>query len=458
MAKPMLVTLPFALLLLDFWPLGRLTFKPRSNLLTLVREKIPLFVLAAASSVVTVLAQRTGGAIAGLLDIPPGVRAANAFVAYCAYIWKMFFPTNLTVLYPVRPTASEAWFGAAVVLAALSILAMVMAKRRPYAAVGWFWFAGMLVPVIGLVQVGNQSMADRYTYVPYIGLFTIVAFGVEEVLSSRVKQSVLLTFAGLVIAACVWISHTQVSYWKDSTELWRRQITVADLPFARVALGNSLENQGRQAEAVTHYEEALRLQSQYAEAHYALAKILMGLGKTDQVIRHYSEVLRLAREGKTLVRGDRLARTHYDLGLALAQKGNSQEAAAQFADAIRVNPGFPEAHHDLGVQYLMGGNASDAIKHFSEAIRLTPTYAVAYNSLGTALANQGRIDEAIQQVNEALRLNAGYADAHANLGILLATKGQSADAVAHLTKALEIAPNHPAAQAWLAKLSGSDAR
>jgi protein O-mannosyl-transferase len=456
MAKPMLVTLPFVLLLLDSWPLGRAKFKPYSNVAQLIREKIPLFILAVLSSVITVFVQNKGGAIRGLQVVPFSVRMANALVAYCTYLWKAFWPSNMIILYPFSPKAPNWWPAAAIFVIGFSIVALVMARRRPYIPVGWFWFLGTLVPVIGLVQVGNQSMADRYTYIPLLGLFLIVSFGATDVAGPHSKRFVLLASL-IAIGACIWLTRTQLSHWRDGRTLWEHEISIADNAFARVALGNNFALERKPEQAIPHYAQALRQEYENPETHYVLAKVLSDTGKPEDAFNHYSECIRLAREGKTMD-PVRLARAYYSVGLAFASQGKSNEAATQFAEAVRANPDYPQAYNDLGVQYFLQGKIDEAIANFRQAVQVDPAYAIAHNSLGTALANKGRTDDAIAEYSEAVRLVPGYAEAHANLGILLATHGKPDDAMTHLSEAVRINPNDRAVNQWLADLKSKRAK
>ncbi|PYS37658.1 MAG: hypothetical protein DMG14_20515 [Acidobacteria bacterium] len=456
MAKPMLVTLPFVLLLLDFWPLGRLTLRQRSNFPKLIREKIPFLILTAISSAVTMFAQRRGGAMVGVDVVPMTIRLANACVAYFTYFWKMFWPTGMAVLYPTPIRAvPDWWLVAAIGLIVLSVLAIKLATRRPYVFVGWFWFLGTLVPVIGLVQVGRQAMADRYTYVPLVGLFLIVAFGLGDALASPpARRRVLMTAGGLVIVSCVWATRVQLRYWSSSEALWEHTIRVTtDNAVAHFSLAVAFTEQGKPDEAMREYSEALRIVPQYAEAHYNIAEALTKSGKTDAAIAHYSEALRLAKISQTGLDQYQLAAAHHDLALAFSSKGNMEEAGAHLAEALRMNPNFPEAHNSFGIHYLIKGNADEAIAHFAEAIRLKPDYAVAHNNLGSALANKGRLEDAISEYAEAVRVDRSYADAHTNLGILLAKEAKTTEAISHFSEALRINSNDQVARGWLTNLT-----
>jgi tetratricopeptide (TPR) repeat protein len=455
MAKPMLVTLPFVLLLLDFWPLGRMTFGAKSSIRTLIIEKVPLFVLSAASSVITVIVQQKGGAVAELEAVPMIYRVANASIAYFAYIKKMFWPTDLAVLYPTTLHFRAWWVAPALGLIALSILAFRAAKRQPYITVGWFWYLGTLVPVIGLVQVGKQAMADRYTYIPSIGLLIVVVFGLANAAGSRPERNTILaTVGGLAVGACIWLTSVQLGYWSSSEALWEHTISITtDNSMALLNLGDALLNAGKVDEATKRYFEALRIEPQSAEAHYGLGLTFTKSGRANDAIAHFDEALRLAREGKTLIDDGRLATAHFNIGILRAKQGQIDDAGNHFADAVRANPRFAEAQNSLGAHLMVQGKFEEALTHLQEAIRLKPDFATAHNNLGTVLGKRGQVAEAIAAYTEAVRLQPTYADAHVNLGILLSNEGKTDDAIAHFTEALRSNSESPAARAWLSSLT-----
>jgi len=417
MAKPMLVTLPFVLLLLDFWPLGRLVFRPKSNLAERIWEKVPLLILTGISSVVTFIVQQRGGAMVGVEVLPLVSRIANACVAYFTYTGRMFWPTRLAVLYPAASIGLHWWLAAALGLLALSVLSIWAAPRRPYIPVGWFWYVGTLVPVIGLVQVGRQALADRYTYIPLIGLFLIIAFGaVEASKAFRLRTWQLTTGGGIAIAACLWLTDAQIRNWSSSNALWEQTLKVTFRnSLAHFNLGAALEDQGRLEDAIYHYSEALRIEPGYADAHCNLASALMKSGKTDRL----------------------------------------DEVHSHLTEAIRLRPNFPEAQNAFGIYLLQQRKLDEAISHFSEAIRLKPDYPVAHNNLATAFGYKGLFNEAISAYMQAVRVDPGYAEAHKNLGVLLATQGRTNDAIAHFSDVLRIAPNNAVAQEWLIKLKNA---
>ena len=466
MSKPMLVTWPFVLLLLDYWPLGR--FRPSttrrpptlksqfSAIWRLAAEKIPFFAFAAVASVVTFTVQRHGGSVVSGESLPLGARAANALVSYCRYLGKLFWPADLAVFYP-HPGY---WPIAKVLLAAglllgISVLFIVMRRRHPFLLVGWLWYCGTLVPAIGLVQSGAQAMADRFTYVPSPGLLILAIWGAHELTMRWRYHVIALSVAGTAtIVLCIALTRQQIGYWKDSETLFRHALDVTENNYlahdnlgvalgmkgqideatsqlqeavrlkpddaeARNNLGNALSSKGQLDEAICQYQEAVRLKLDNAEAHNNLGNALSSKGQLDEAISQFQEAFRLKPD---------FADAHYNLGIALVRKSQIDEAAAQFREVIRLKPGYAEAHSNLGAVLVMKGKTNEAIRQFQEAIRLKPDYPNAHCNLGTTLLNQGRIDEAITQLREALRLKPDYGEARTNLRNALARKGQSGEA------------------------------
>ena len=304
MSKPMVVTLPFVLLLLDFYPLDRFKLQPsnnsnslqRSNFFHLILEKVPLFVLVTMSSVITFYAQKMGGAVRSLQMYPIKVRIANALVSYIKYIEKMIYPSHLAVLYP-HPVMIPWWkiIGASFILVSVSFLAIRIVKQSPYFAMGWMWYLGTLVPVIGLVQVGRQSMADRYTYVPLIGIFIIIAWGVPELVAKwRHKKLWLTVSATIYVTILMSMTWKQVGYWKNSMTLFKHTLEITSnnyVPYNN--LGNALDEQGSTEEAIEHYLQALRIKPDFWLAHYNLAVDLIRKGDIDEAIDHFRKALQI---------------------------------------------------------------------------------------------------------------------------------------------------------------------
>jgi Flp pilus assembly protein TadD len=370
MAKPMLVTWPFVMLLLDYWPLRRFQWQPSTGtpgfvkaLMPLVREKLPLFCLVAASAVITVIAQSHGGAVRTLMDVPVSLRLSNAIVSYAKYLLRTVWPTDLAVYYPFSRTGVPAWQVACaiVLLTVITVFVLRQARERPYLFVGWLWFVGTLVPVIGLVQVGGAAMADRYHYVPSIGLFVAVVFGLSDLAGTfRIDRTITgaLTVAALAILAC--LTAVQVGRWRNSATLF--QYTASLIPDNRMIennLGTILGESGRYAEAAAHFAKALRTKPDFLEPMTA----------SDAAIRT-------------------------NLGLLLVRQGKLAEAAEQLNEALRLDPNGAETHEALGVVLAMSGKAEEGIPHFWAAIRLKPDWALAQDNLKRA---QKQIDSRRQQ-------------------------------------------------------------
>ena len=404
LSKPMLVTVPFVLLLLDYWPLRRLQ---SGSLRRLIVEKLPLLVLVVAASAVTVIAQTQMRAVGALQVLPLSQRVANALVAYVAYLAAAVWPSGLAVFYPHPRDTLAAWqvMGAAVLLGAISFLVMRSARSRPYLAVGWLWYVGTLVPVIGLVQVGRQAMADRYTYVPLIGIFIMVAWGVPELIAGWARSAVALrTAAAATIGALAVCTVLQLGHWKNSVALFEHALAVTRNNYlAHGNLGQAFAEQGRFAEAIPHYQEALRL------------------APDDTVVRR-------------------------NLGAALDQQGRIPEALEYLTEAVRLNPHDAKAHSNLGSVLSKLETPADFVSEFTTALRLDPYSQKAHNNLGEALIRHGRAAEAIPPLTTALRLKPDYPEAHNNLGVALATQGRLADAIAQFSEALRLRPDYPGAR------------
>ena len=432
MAKPMLVTLPFVLLLLDFWPLGR--FQPGGTRSRLVVEKLPLLALAAASSVATFVAQRQEGAMSLTYVVPFMDRIANALVTYVAYMGKMLWPGHLAVFYPYRDALPTGlWVGAALVLAGITVLAGWAGRRRRYLAVGWLWYLGTLVPVIGFVQVGAQSMADRYTYVPLIGLFVMVVWTLGDVAARwRHARIGIAALAGAAILGCVGATWIQVGHWRSGITLFEHTLKVTkNNALAHTNLGAALKEAGRENEAIRQYREALRIDPDHANAHVNLGIALMGQGEEDQAITHYREAVRI-RPG--------FAQAHNQLGIALAQRGEIDEAVSHYREAVRARSDFARAHSNLGAALMARGNTDEAITCLRLAVQLDPDSPQAHGNLATALMLNGKPDEGIAQYRQALRIDPAFAEGHLNLAIALAQQGSRDEAITHHREAVRLNP------------------
>jgi protein O-mannosyl-transferase len=419
MSKPMLVTLPFVLLLLDYWPLNR--FASPSVAGRLVIEKIPFLALSVAVCVMTWMMQQTAGATNTLAAIPLPLRIENAFVSFVRYLGKIFWPENLAVFYPL-PGHWPAWLVifSIILIVALCVGAVVLRKKYPFVFTGWFWFAGMLVPVIGLVQVGSQAMADRYVYLPQIGLYVLVVWLLAELFARSHQHQVMLTgVASVIMAALTYRAFTQVSYWSNSETLWRHALACApDDIWAQNPLG-------------------------YAIVHNNLGSALLQDGQIDEAILQFQAAQNV---------DPRDAAACYNLGNALLQQGHTEDAIAQYRQTLKLNPANATASYNLGNALLQEGHLDEAIVQFREEQKLGVADAGAFFNLGNALLQAGRVVDAITQYREALKIDAGNAAAHSNLGSALLRDGQVDEAVGEFQEALKIQPDSATFQNNLARV------
>lgn len=448
MAKPMVVTLPLVLLLLDFWPLGRTPWVAparqgfsKADLRRLVLEKLPLLALATAAGVTTYRVSRSVGAIVSTGTIPIGLRITNALVSYAQYLGEMTWPHELTVLcsFPQAHPLSQV-AAAAFLLVGVSVVAVYAARRRPYLLVGWLWYLGTLLPVIGLMQLGGlQSMADRFTYIPMVGILIGVAWGVAGAMAVRSRTRVaVIAGAVAVVCACAMATRVQLQYWKNSVTLLSHAVEVTSGNFlAQGNLGVALCNQGRVEEGTAHLVEAVRLSPDFAYAHQQLGRAWFLLGRTNEGIDHL-------RRAVTLDPGS--AAAHNNLGVALLKEDRLKEAAAEFAEAVRLQPDYALARVDLGGVLVSLGQTEAALLHLHEAVRLRPDSADAHINLGSALAAQGRFSEAIPHYEQALRFQPHYPEAHDYLGVALRSEGQLAQAITHFAEAVRLKPDDASAQ------------
>ena len=414
MSKPMLVTVPFVLLLLDFWPLNRFE---TAGIKSLLLEKTPMLLLVACCCIVTMWAQDEAMLPSGQLSLFS--RIENAIVSYAVYIRQLFWPSGLAVLYPLAKANLPLWRVVASLglLSVISVIAICQWKKRPWLLVGWLWYLGMLVPVIGIMQVGFQAHADRYTYLPHIGLLIALSWLITDLSSSRRHRNWLLGAAGVtVVAALATGAWVQTTYWRDSESLWRHTLahTTGNLS-AHNNLGGALAGQGKTAEAIEHFRIAERIDPDDVKVHVNLGSALTSQGKIDEAIEHFRIALRINPD---------LAEGHNNLGIALAGQGKTAEAIEHFRMAVQINPDRAEGHNNLGIALAGQGMTDEAIGQFRMALQVNPAYAEAHNNLGIALAGQGKIGEAIEHFRSAVQFNPDNLPARNNLNQALMIQGE----------------------------------
>jgi protein O-mannosyl-transferase len=481
MCKPVLVTLPFVLLLLDYWPLRRLRISALgfrlTNLRQLMGEKAPFFVLAAASSLITVLSHRELGILSFASGLPFGLRFENALVAYVRYLANILWPSSLAVFYPY-PTSWALWkvLGAGILLLTICTLALRAAARLPWLLLGWLWFLGALMPFIGLVQAGAQAMADRFAYVPVIGVLLFLIWGAHEVTQrSPWRSGFRVAAAGLALMACFTLTRQQIRHWRSAETLFRHALEATQAsPWTHNNLGSALLSKGKVDEAIPHLKEALRLLPTYPDAHNNLGVALLKEGAVAEAISHLETALALNsnsaeahanlgaayekqgrrddailhfREALRLAPGD--AQAHANLGATLLNQGQLDEAITQLEAARKLAPSDPNTLQNLGVVLSRKGRLNEAIVALEQAMRLSPDLAEARCSLGIALGKQGRRIEAIIQLRQALRLKPDFAEAHCSLGVALGKEGRLDEAISHLQEALRLKPDYADAKSNL---------
>jgi len=422
MAKPMMVTLPFGLLLLDYWPLKRFRFETGKKAdgsmgktashrspAALIVEKIPFIVLSAASCVITFYAQKTGGAVVSFVLHPLAFRISNAAVAYAAYIGKMFWPGNLAIFYP-HPGVWPVWhfLASCLLLTAVSAVAIRFIKSRPWLLVGWLWYLGTLVPVIGLVQVGHQAMADRYTYIPLIGLFIIISWGFCDLLRGwKFQKSVSAAFGVGVIVVLMAVSWQQIGHWKNSTAVFKHALEVTqNNSVAHNNYATGLAIQGRTSEATKHFKIALEISPNSANTHLNLGLALFAQGNLEEARRSLTKALQIKPNEATAF--------NY-LGKIQNRLGAPERAVPEFRQAININPAYAEAYNNLGISLYRLGKADQAIPHYLQAIKIKPSFYEAYNNAGAALIKLGEINKAIAFFKEAVRIAPDFVEAQNNL-------------------------------------------
>jgi tetratricopeptide (TPR) repeat protein len=464
LCKPTLVTLPFVLLLLDFWPLGRWQApisreqggersairNPQSAIISqwsvmrgLIIEKIPLFILSAVSCVVTVFAQKK--ALDTDLNLNIAQRAANAAISYIAYIGQMIYPARLTVFYPYGELKIPLALLAAILLVTISAVFFIYRKKYPFLLTGWFWYLGLLIPMIGLVQVGLQSRADRYTYLAQIGLYIMIVWVVTAMMAHRPSRRAIATIIGLLtIGALTLSSRAQIAYWRNSQSLWEHAIEVTSGNYiAYNNLATVLLQQKRPDAAIVQFQKAIEIKPDYENAYVSGGSALMLLGQIDQAIEYYEKALELRPNS---------AEDWSNLAAAQRKKGKIAEAIEGYKKAVALKPDSAELRYNLGLALAGNLQWTEAIKYYEAAIRIQPNEARFHNNLGVALIELGEADESLEALNEALRINPNYPEAHYNLGCVLVYLGRREEAAGQFTNALRLRPGYVDAARQLQQL------
>ncbi|MGO8680684.1 MAG: tetratricopeptide repeat protein, partial [Limisphaerales bacterium] len=357
---------------------------------------------------------------------------------YVAYLGQMIYPAGLAVLYPHPGSGLALWkiIAAFVLLLAISAWAIAAWRKRPWFLFGWLWYLGMLVPVIGLIQSGLRAQADRYTYLPQIGLYVLLTWAAADLCAGwRHRRGVLGGGATVILVALLFCARAQTAYWRNSELLWTHTLAcTSDNSVAHNDLGNALLQKGSVDEAMAHYQKALQIDPDYVDACYNLGNALLQKGAVDEAIAHYQKALQINPD---------YAKACNNLGNVLVQKGSVDEAIIHFQKALQIKPDFAEAHDNLGNALLRKGKVDEAIVHFQKALQIEPDFAEPCNNLGIALAQKGQVAEAIAHFQRALQIKPDFAEAHNNLDTALRKMGNVAEAITHLQKILQIQPDSP---------------
>ncbi len=435
LCKAMLVTLPGLLLLLDGWPLRRIVFSqpaetPEPNHWKLLTQKLPFFALSLASCIVTYSVQNAGGAITG--EFPLGMRVANAFVSVARYLGKFAWPLDLAVCYSPRHWPPLAVVAAVLLMLVLSVGVFWQRRNRPWLLTGWGWFLGLLVPVIGIVQSGPQAMADRYTYLPMLGIQVALIWTLCAVPMPPSLRWLRGAAAGLVLAGCAARTWNQLGVWRSSQALFEHALAVTSENYlAHCNLATTLLNQGRLEEAADNCQRAIAINPGYGPAYYRLGVIQEKMGRPDNAMLSYRTALQCRSD---------LALVHYRLGGLLLRRGQSPEAASHFRNAIQGQPDFAAPYRGLGIALARDRHTAEANAAFEQALRLGPNDAGAHNDFANALVEQQHFAEAKFHYEKALHLSPHFAETHFNYANLLREHGQAADACTHYRRAIGLAP------------------
>jgi protein O-mannosyl-transferase len=424
LSKPMMVTLPFALLLLDYWPLNRLN-KPNHalNLKHLIKEKIPFFALSVISSAITIAAQQSGGAIATLDNLSLSYRIANMFASYTRYIGKTLWPDGLAVIYPhfYKDFPKDLLVTSILLFVLLTTFCIYAGRHKRYILTGWLWFLGTLVPVIGLVQVGSQAIADRYMYIPIVGLLIIITWSIKEFAGeNRGRQTATAILALIVLCISLILTRTQAGYWKDNLTLFGHAVNVTDNnPFAETNYGHALYKAGYTSEGLMHLYNTIHINPEFFMARDTLGNLLMEEDKTNEAIECFEESIRHDSKSKS---------SYINLGAALSKQGNQAEAIKCINKALELDPQYEDARTKIGTALLLSGKPKEAIAEFNEGFKTSTDRMEVYVNLAIAYNQLGDKNQSMRCCEKAIKLNTENSEVLNNLAWLLATNsGTSAD-------------------------------
>jgi tetratricopeptide (TPR) repeat protein len=449
MSKPMAVTLPFVLLLMDFWPLKRLAPASRNaetnfpnerrsgywqTTASVFGEKLPFFALSLADCCITFLAQKNGGAVLSVSALPFSYRLANARWSYLRYVSSTLCPTGLCVIYPYKAHLPVVLVTVSILLLVIwSVLFLLWRKKFPYLLVGWLWFLGTLMPTIGLVQVGAQSMADRYMYIPSIGLFILIIWSVNDLIRFHPPLRNVCLFMGTVaLALCLITTSVQISYWRNTMTLFTHAINVTgDNSVAYYCLGTAYLEAGDRPDALALFKKSVEIEPDYYPAQYDFGRMLLADGDYHGALSHFDSAKNLA---------GRNAKLESDMGQLLLGSGRNTESLAYLRTAAQLEPDSPENHYYLGLALQNIAHDNEAILEYSNALRLQPDYSDARYGLAYALTMAGRTNEALAQYQAEVDRHSNDPEAHYNLGLALLDNRQFADAEKEFSLELQLSP------------------
>jgi tetratricopeptide (TPR) repeat protein len=447
LSKPILVTLPLLMMLMDFWPLKRCDKHPkildagregahRAPLWSLAAEKVPLLMLSAVLSLWTIDAAKRVGALIPLEKVDLSHRLANVSLSYVSYIRKIFIPNDLAVFYPYPETFSVwAVFLSIVFLVFISVMVIALIRQRPCLFIGWSWYLIVLCPVIGIIQAGEQAMADRYVYLSTIGIFIMISWGAPKWPGQWKHGKILYGLIFFMLAAMLFAATSnQLRYWENTDKLFEHTIQVTnDNILAYNARGNAMASYGKLVEAIGQYQAAIRIHPTYVSAHNNLGLALAGLGRHNEAILHYLEAIRLCPD---------YAKAYNNMGISLEQTGNIQDAERFYYKALQVSPDYANAHNNLGVLLAKQGKWGAAISQFGFSLAIDPYDTTVLNNMGTVLINQGNTDLAVRYFEKALKLDPGDAVLHNSMGIALVKQAKFKEALRHFIMAARLDPRY----------------